>query len=94
MGTLSKKMCGQGDTLIGHQHHGNEPEFLPSFMAVVLANDLPAITPFDDAVDNRVHNCNGKIFVDFRKSEMELLSDPNIKKEIDSLRFQDAFLIL
>ena len=25
---------------------------------------------------------------------MELLSDPHIKKEIDSLRFQDAFLML
>ncbi len=94
-GNAIKKMCGREDTLIGRQHHGNETKFLPSFMAVVLANDLPAITPFDDAVDNRVHVCNfGKIFVDFSTSEMELLSDPHIKKEIDSRLFQDAFLML
>ncbi len=36
----------------------------------------------------------GKIFVDEPSNEMELKSDPNIKKEIDSLRFQDHFLSL
>ena len=87
-GNAIKKMCERGDTLIGRQHHGNETEFLPCFMAVVLANDLSGVTPHDDAVDNRVHVCNfGKIFVDFPTSDMELLSDPHIKEEIDSLRF-------
>ena len=88
-------MSCRGDTLIGRQHHGNETLFHPCFMAVVLANDLPGVTPHDDAVDNRVHVCNfGKIFVGFPTSDMELLSDPHIKKEIDSRLFQDAFLML
>ena len=88
-------MCGRGDWITARLHCGNETEFLPHFLPVVLANDLPQISPYDDAVDNRVHVANfGKIFVDEPRNEMELKSDPNIKKEIDSDRFQDHFLSL
>ena len=38
----------------GRIHGGLETEFIPQFLTVVLANDIPEIKPYDDAVEDRV----------------------------------------
>ena len=58
-----------------------------------MANDLPKIKPYDDAVNERckVFGYN-KQFVEEPSNEFELLMDKNIEKEMLTERFQRCFL--
>ena len=61
---MIKKFSSGGDPLVGRVHGGLECEFTSHFLAIVSANDLPPIKPYDDAVDNRLRViCNPKEFV-------------------------------
>jgi phage/plasmid-associated DNA primase len=53
-GNLIKKVCSGGDSMQGRIHGGLETEFIPQFLTIVLANDIPEIKPYDDAVEDRV----------------------------------------
>ena len=53
-GNKIKKIASGGDTLIGRTHCKEEQEFITQFLPVVLCNDINKISPYDDAVDNRV----------------------------------------
>jgi hypothetical protein len=87
--SIKKISNGGSDILIGRGRGGNETPFTPHFLAVVFANDLPKITPYDDAVDNRLRVLNyAKKFVDEPSNEMELKKDHNIKAELVIPRFQ------
>ena len=93
-GNFIKKLSGR-DPLKGREHYGNEVTFRTHFLPICFANDLPKITPFDDAVNERLR------VVDFPKqfkkepsNEYELLADPNIEEEMKSSEFQMGFLRL
>ncbi len=53
-GNFIKKVSSGGDPNIGRLHCGNETSFTTHFLPILFANDTNEITPYDDAVDNRV----------------------------------------
>jgi hypothetical protein len=93
-GNSIKKLASGGDTLVGRTHGKEETEFTPHFLPIVLANDLPDIKPFDDAVGTRARFLNyTKNFVDREpENEFELRGDPHIKEEIQTPNFQKCFV--
>ena len=92
-GNLIKMVSSGGDSVVGRQHSGNEAEFNLSFLCVVFANDLPKITPYDDAVNNRVRVISyTKSYVENPSNEYELKMDENIDVEINNLHFQRCFI--
>lgn len=94
-GTRLKCIAGRGDELKGRVHSGLETSFTPHFLMVLLANDLPQINPCDDAVANRATVLEyEKSFVAEPKGPCELLMDENIKAEVRTVRFCDAFVHL
>jgi len=92
-GNMIKKVSSGGDTLIGRNHCKAEEEFITHFLSVCLANDLPKITPYDDAVNGRVKIVSyNKSFVDEPENEFELTKDYNIEAELKTVRFQKVFV--
>lgn len=92
-GNMIKKIASGGDTLIGRNHCEGEEEFIMTPLAVVLANDLPAIKPYDDAVEDRIRVVSyTKQYVDEPSNEFELKKDPNIIEEIKTKQFQRCFI--
>ena len=78
-GNFIKKISSGGDRITARAHCGNETEIQPHFLACVMANDLPRIKPYDDALDNRVRVINyEKVFVDEPSNQFEILKDNNI----------------
>ena len=94
-GNIIKRMSAGGDALVGREHGGNETSFEPHFTPFLLANDLPGITPCDDAVCTRIKALTfNRKFVREPGNEYELLADPNIKTEVKTSEFQAAFVQL
>jgi len=92
-GLMIKKISSGGDTLIGRNHCKAEEEFVAHFLPFCLANDLPNIKPYDDAVDTRVKVVSyTKSYVPEPANEMELQADPEIATEIKTKKFQKAFI--
>jgi hypothetical protein len=90
-----KKISSGGDTLTGRTHGGLETEFIPHFLAIIFSNDLPQITPYDAAVDNRVKVIGfNKTFVEAPDNEYELKMDNNINEEISTDKFKQHFIML
>ena len=46
---MIKKLSSGCDEVTGRLHSGNETAFKPSFLAFVMANDLPKIKPYCNA---------------------------------------------
>lgn len=92
-GNMIKKISSGGDSIVARCHGGNETEFILHFLAVIMANDVPKIKPYDDAVNERckVFGYN-KQFVEDPSNEFELLMDKNIELEMLTDRFQWCFL--
>jgi hypothetical protein len=92
-GNMIKKISSGSDSIVARGHGGNETEFILHFLAVIMANDLPKIKPYDDAVNARckVFGYN-KQFVEEPSNEFELLMDKNIETEMLTERFQRCFL--
>jgi hypothetical protein len=92
-GDVIKKISSGGDPIVARMHCGNEEEVYTHFLPICLANDLPRIMPYDDAVDTRLRIVSfQKAYVDEPKNEYELLNDNNISNEINTLEFQKAFV--
>jgi len=92
-GNMIKKIASGGDELVGRLHCGNETAFQTHFIPLILANDLPKIKPYDDAVDNRVRFISfEKTFVDNPTNVFELKADENIKYELETERFKKCFV--
>ena len=88
-GNAIKKISSGGDTLIGRGHNANEEEFVTDFLAICMANDLTKITPYDDAVDERLKVIIYKrLFVENPSNEFEIKMDKNINNEIIQLNFK------
>jgi phage/plasmid-associated DNA primase len=93
-GNAIKTVSSGGDSVVGRGHGGNEIEFNLSFLCVVFANDLPKITPYDDAVNNRTRVVSYTKPYTENPTEFELKIDYNIDAEFDTLRFQRCFVEL
>ena len=92
-GNAIKKISSGGDAIIARGHSGNEEEFICHFLAVVMANDLPKIVPYDDAVNERTKVISYKRqFVENPSNEFEIKMDKNIANEIKTIEFQKAFI--
>ena len=92
-GNMIKKIASGGDTLIGRGHQGNETEFTTDFLPICLANDLPKITPYDEAVDDRVRVISyTKSYVDEPTNEFELKKDNGIRDELKTHKFRRSFI--
>jgi hypothetical protein len=93
-GNIMKKVCSGGDALKGRLHGGLETSFVPQFLSVLLANDIPEIKPYDDAMINRVRVYSyTKTFVDEPQNELfELKKDPELENEMQTPRFQRCFV--
>jgi len=92
-GNMIKKISSGGDSIVARCHGGNETEFILHFLAIIMANDIPKIKPYDDAVNERckVFGYN-KQFVEEPNNEFELKMDKNIEKEMLTDRFQRCFM--
>ena len=92
---VNKKISRGCDRITGRLHSGNETPFNPHFLACVMANDLPRINPYCDAVDKRVRVINyEKVFVDNPSNQFEAKKDVNLSDEMKTQDFQRVFLML
>ncbi len=92
-GTTIKQLSSGGDKVIGRGHGQNEEEFILHFLSICMANDLPFIKPYDDAISNRLRIVSyNKVFVDEPSNEFELKKDENIINEILTFQFQRCFV--
>jgi len=92
-GNMIKKISSGGDIIVARCHGGNETEFILHFLAIIMANDMPKIKPYDDAVNERCRVFGyDKQFVEEPSNEFELLMDKNIEQEMLTDRFQRCFL--
>ena len=92
-GNMIKKIASGGDTLIGRKHCSSEEEFVLQGLSFILANDLPKIKPYDDAVDARVRVVSyTKQYVANPSNEFELKRDDNVFNEMKTLHFQQHFV--
>jgi len=90
-----KKVASGGDALIGRTHCAEETSFVPMFMAILFANDIPKIAGYDEATDNRLRVIPyTKKYVANPKEPDELKADPKIEEEILTEKFKYNFLRL
>ena len=90
---IIKKLASGGDTISGRVHGGLETDFIPQFLTMVLANDMPPIKPFDVAVKKRGTSFSyTKSFVDEPSNEYELKKDYNLDNEMKTELFQRCFI--
>ena len=70
-GSMMKKVSSGGDSLVGRTHGKEETSFTPHFIANIFANDINEITPYDDALQNRLRVIPyTKVYVDENPKEM------------------------
>lgn len=94
-GTMIKKISSGGDQITGRTHGQEEKQFLTHYLPICFANDLPNISPYDNAVDNRVRVISyKKIYVDNPENEFELKKDYNIENEMKTENFKNAFVCM
>jgi phage/plasmid-associated DNA primase len=92
-GNLMKKLSSGGeDRLIGRGHCESEMAFSTHFLPIVLAQDVPEITPYDKAVDNRLRVFGFNKIYSTTPGANELLLDPNLDEEIKTDEFKMAML--
>lgn len=90
---MIKKISSGGDTLVGRGHCQSETEFIPHFLAFIMANDMVEIKPYDNALDNRLNIFHfKKQFVSCPSSDDELLANPDVVHEIETLDFKKCMI--
>lgn len=95
-GNMLKKMSNGGkDDLTARMHGGYETHFQVGFLPILFAQDLPKITPYDDAVETRIRSIPyTKRYVDEPSNDLELKKDVNLDNDIPTDSFRQAFLRL
>jgi phage/plasmid-associated DNA primase len=93
-GNAIKKMTG-GDMMSGRTHNKEETLFEFHPLPILCANDIPKITPYDKAVDERIRVCSyKKTYVVGATGPDELEKDLNLDAEIKSTEFQRLLVLL
>ena len=94
-GNMIKKHSSGGDQLTGRLHSGLETAFIPHYLLIIFANDLPPIKPYDDALNNRTGIANyKKAFVENPVNEFELKKDDELEEKIKTLKFRKCLIYL
>ena len=97
-GNILKKLSNGGhDDLTGRLHGKNETSFKLGFLPILFAQDLPKITPMDDAVKDRLRAIvYTKSFVDEPEAgnPFHLKKDRGLDAEIQTDRFRMNFVSL
>jgi hypothetical protein len=95
-GNMFKKMSNGGaDDIVARMHQGYETEFRVGFLPILFAQDLPKITPYDDAVEVRLRSIPyTKEYVNEPSSELHLRMNPDLHSDIATDSFRQAFLRL
>jgi phage/plasmid-associated DNA primase len=97
-GNMIKKVASGGDSIVARNHCSAEEEFIPHFLTILYAQDIPPITPCDDAVLNRVRVGKfDKTFVDGEpKNSLEMKKDvefcESVKTPVFSLRLLNILI--
>lgn len=92
---LKKVSSGGKDAITGRMHGGNETSFIPHCGIMINANDLPPVDTTDRALQNRIRLIHfKKTFVENPSNEFELKIDYNLENEINTDKFQNAFISL
>lgn len=92
-GNRLKMVSSGGDVMVARNLYQSNISFIPNFTAFLMVNDLPNITPVDDAVKERIRviEFNKRFSTSPKKGEMK--ADPLLKSVlIKSKWFQDALL--
>ena len=90
---MIKKISSGGDSLIGRFHGGLETSYVPQFLTIIFANDIPEIIPY--AVDKRlIVGSFNKCFVSNPSNNLELQKDDLLENEMTTMKFQQAFVNL
>jgi len=95
-GEMIKKISG-GDPIIGRGHCQNEVKYLLDFLTVCMANDLPKITPYGEALSTRVRVIPyEKKYVPNPTNDMELqmIDKDVLEAELNSDLFKRVFVNL
>jgi hypothetical protein len=95
-GNMIKKMSNGGkDDITARLHGGNETQFRIGFLPILFAQDLPKITPYDDAVETRIRAIPyTKVYVDEPANDLELKKDLTLETEVCTNQFRQALLRL
>jgi hypothetical protein len=95
-GNMIKKMSNGGlDSLSGREHRGNETPFQIGCLPILYCQDVPRISPMDDAIMTRVRAIPyEKVYVDCVTNSLELKKDLGLSEEIKTHAFRQGFLHL
>ena len=96
-GNIIKTSSSGGDPITARQNYKDELEFVLAGTAFVFANDIPAISPMDDAVQNRMRYLetaysylDGHMYEQKKMLDNVRKADPDLKtvflKRVDVLR--------
>jgi len=85
-GNIIKTVSSGGDPITARQNYKDEVEFVMAGTAFVFANDIPSISPMDDAVQNRMRYLetaysylDGHIYEQKKSMEHVRQADPDLK---------------
>jgi len=85
-GNIIKTVSSGGDPITARQNYRDEVEFVMAGTAFVFANDIPEISPMDDAVQNRMRYVetaysylDGHMYESKKRLEHVRLADPELK---------------
>lgn len=91
-GNAIKKVSSGGDKMTGRTHHAEEESFVPHFTPFCMLNDIPEISPLDDAVYGRlVYYEFEKQFVEKPTEDYHIAMDPKLDDKIRSKKFIRGF---
>lgn len=95
-GNMIKKMSNGGlDSLSGREHRVNETPFQIGCLPILYCQDVPRISPMDDAIMTRVRAIPyEKVYVDCVTNSLELKKDLGLSEEIKTHAFRQGFLHL
>ena len=90
---IIRRLASGGDAIQGRGHGEAERDFIPQFLSLLLANDMPPILPYDGATRKRTDAFSyTKSFVDNPSNEYELKKDTNLDNEMKTVLFQRCFI--
>jgi len=92
--TMKVMSSGGEDGVTGREHGGNEKQGVTMrLLPILFAQDLPKISPIDDALSNRIRAIPySKVYVDKPSNALELKKDPGLVDDIKTGAFRMGLL--
>jgi hypothetical protein len=92
--TMKVMSSGGDDGITGREHGGNEQQGVTMrLLPILFAQDLPKISPIDDALSNRIRAIPySKVYVDKPSNALELKKDPGLVADIKTEAFRMGLL--